>query len=107
MFQRIISNDTPLWHIVVDGNPVPAQPGETVAQAMLAHNLRTCRSTAVSGAARGPYCLMGICFDCLVTIDGEQNLQGCLVPVQDGMQITSQAGARRLAGIEEYKREST
>jgi sarcosine oxidase subunit alpha len=48
----------------------------------------------VSGAPRAPYCLMGICFDCLVTIDGIGNRQGCLVPVRAGMEIETQVGGR-------------
>jgi predicted molibdopterin-dependent oxidoreductase YjgC len=38
--------------------------------------------------------MMGVCFDCLVVIDGRQDQQGCLVPVADGMEIETQRGAR-------------
>ena len=51
---------------------------------------------AVSGAPRLPYCMMGVCFDCLVTIDGVGNRQGCLVPVAEGMQIETQKGKREI-----------
>ena len=51
---------------------------------------------AVSGAPRLPYCMMGVCFDCLVTIDGVGNRQGCLVPVAEGMQIEIQKGKREI-----------
>ena len=50
------------------------------------------------GAARGPYCLMGVCFECLVVIDGVGNRQGCLIAVEDGMRVETQRGARRLGG---------
>ena len=56
-----------------------------------------CRTTPVTGAPRAPYCMMGVCFDCLVTIDGVGNRQGCLVPVREGMRIETQqrqAGGR-------------
>jgi sarcosine oxidase subunit alpha len=48
----------------------------------------------VTGAPRAPYCLMGVCFDCLVTVDGVGSRQGCLVPVRDGMAIETQLGKR-------------
>lgn len=84
-----------------DGCPVEARVGQTVAQALLAANLPLCRRTPVSGAARGPYCLMGVCFDCLVTIDGQQNQQACLVAVRAGMQVQGQDGARLLDPTED------
>ncbi len=79
-----------------DGHSVAAFEGQTVAQALVAANHRICRTTPVSGSARAPYCLMGICFDCLVTIDGRQNQQACLIPVAAGMQVTLQDGERQL-----------
>jgi len=48
----------------------------------------------VSGEPRAPSCMMGVCFACLVTIDGIGNRQGCLVPVSDGMAIKTQRGKR-------------
>jgi sarcosine oxidase subunit alpha len=63
---------------------------------MLAAGLSRCRTTPVSGAPRAPYCMMGVCFDCLVTIDGVGNRQGCLVRVRDGMQVEIQLGKREL-----------
>ena len=83
--------------IDVDGKSVRARPGDTVAVAMLANGIDHCRTTPVTGAPRAPYCLMGVCFECLVTIDGVGSRQGCLVPVRDGMRIETQQG-RREAG---------
>ena len=78
--------------LVIDGTSVQARPGDSVAAAMLAAGVSHCRTTAVSGAPRAPYCMMGVCFDCLVTIDGVGNRQGCLVRVRDGMQVGIQLG---------------
>ena len=50
----------------------------------------------MSGAPRLPYCMMGVCFDCLVTIDGIGNRQGCLVPVRAGMKVEIQKGKREI-----------
>jgi len=78
----------------VDGQPIRARAGDTVAAAMLAAGLDHCRTTPVSGAPRAPYCLMGVCFECLVTIDGVGSRQACLIPVRDGMTVETQLGKR-------------
>ena len=67
------------------GKRVTARAGDTVAAALLAAGFDHCRTTPISGAPRAPYCMMGVCFDCLVTIDGIGNRQGCLVQVREGM----------------------
>jgi predicted molibdopterin-dependent oxidoreductase YjgC len=81
-----------------DGRALTARAGDTVAAALLANGVQACRQTPVSGAARGPYCMMGVCFECLVVIDGVGNRQGCLVPLREGMRIETQAGRRHPDG---------
>ena len=94
MFRRLIkAHELPLT-IYVNGAATPARHGDTVAASMLASGHVACRTTAVSGAPRGPYCLMGVCFDCLVTIDGSGNRQACMTTVRDGMRIETQHGRR-------------
>ncbi|SKA16153.1 sarcosine oxidase subunit alpha [Enhydrobacter aerosaccus] len=92
MFKRL--HDTPTVTIKVNGQTVRARSGDTVAAALLAAGIDHCRTTPVTGAPRAPYCLMGVCFDCLVTIDGIGNRQGCLVPVREGMEVATQVGKR-------------
>ena len=82
--------------IFVEGTVVDAREGDTVSAALLASGLDVRRKTAVSGAPRLPFCMMGVCFDCLVTIDGVGNRQGCLVPVAEGMQVEIQKGKREI-----------
>lgn len=77
-----------------DGKPLTGRPGDTVAAALLANGIVACRETPVSDTPRAPYCLMGVCFDCLVVIDGVGNRQGCLVPLAEGMRIETQHGRR-------------
>ncbi len=84
--------------IYFEDRPVVACEGDTVAAALLAAGHDMTRTTAVSGAERGPFCMMGICFDCLLEIDGEANRQGCMVDVRDGMRVRAMSGARQLAG---------
>ena len=82
--------------VTVDGRPVEARAGESVAAAMLAAGVESCRTTPVGGVPRAPYCMMGVCFDCLVTIDGVGNRQACLETVREGMAIETQHGKREL-----------
>ena len=81
-----------------EGRPVEAEEGDTVATALLAAGVGATRTSAVSGAARGAYCMMGVCFDCLVMIDGAPNRQGCMTEIREGMRIERQDGARRIGG---------
>ena len=78
-----------------EGRPLRFRAGETVAGALMAAGITTFRETPVSGAGRGPWCLMGVCFDCLVSIDGRENQRACMVPARAGMQVRRQIGARR------------
>jgi aerobic-type carbon monoxide dehydrogenase small subunit (CoxS/CutS family) len=75
--------------ITVDGQPVRAFAGESVASALLALGRRTFRHTG-HGAPRGLFCGMGVCFDCLVTVDGVENVRACLTPVAEGMEIDTE-----------------
>jgi len=96
MFKRSDQDNRPPVQIFVDGAAIAARAGDTVSAALLASGRDVRRTTAVSGAPRLPYCMMGVCFDCLVTIDGVGNRQGCLVPVAEGMQIEIQKGKREI-----------
>jgi predicted molibdopterin-dependent oxidoreductase YjgC len=79
--------------IEVDGQPVEAFAGETVAAVLLALGHRSFRHTDKEHAPRGLFCGMGICFDCLVTIDGVPNVRACMTPVQAGMVVTTEGGS--------------
>lgn len=64
-----------------------APRGATVASALLSAGITAFRETSVSGAARGPFCLMGACYDCLVSINGV-TVQACMTPIEEGLQIS-------------------
>jgi D-hydroxyproline dehydrogenase subunit gamma len=96
MFRRLLDALDTRVTLTVDGKPVEAHTGDSVAAAMLAAGLSHCRTTAISGAKRAPYCMMGVCFDCLVTVDGIGNRQGCLVEVRNGMRVEIQHGRREI-----------
>lgn len=80
--------------IHVDKREVIAYAGQTLAASLLAAGVTPFRQTAVSGAPRSPLCLMGVCFECLVAVDGAQNVQSCMVEVRDGMRVQLLNGAR-------------
>ena len=94
MFRRLPDTVGETVTLRVDGKPLSARAGDSVAAAMIVGGHDHCRTTPVSGSPRAPYCMMGVCFDCLVTVDGVGNRQGCLVQVLDGMQIETQIGKR-------------
>jgi D-hydroxyproline dehydrogenase subunit gamma len=77
-----------------DGREIVARLGDSVAVALLAAGEVSLRETPISGAPRAPYCMMGICFDCLVEIDGIGNRQACLTQATQGMNVRRQRGAR-------------
>lgn len=78
--------------ITLDGTAVPFTPGQSVGGALLASGRLAWRSTRHDGAPRGLFCGIGVCFDCLVTINGIPNERACLVRAVPGMAVTTQAG---------------
>lgn len=78
-----------------DGRPCEGREGDTVAAALLAAGVRATRTHPVTGEERGPLCMMGACYECLVEIDGQPNRQACQVRLRPGMVVAPQKGARR------------
>jgi predicted molibdopterin-dependent oxidoreductase YjgC len=76
--------------IEVDGEVIVACDGQTVAAALIAAGKPVFRHMP-SGAPRGIFCGMGVCFDCLVTVDGLADQRACMTPVRQGMRV--QTGA--------------
>jgi predicted molibdopterin-dependent oxidoreductase YjgC len=96
MFKRLQPDTAKAVTVLIDGKSCAVYPTDTVAAALLAAGVDDCRTTPVSGAPRAPYCMMGVCFDCLVEIDGVGNRQACLVRVREGMRVERQRGKREL-----------
>jgi predicted molibdopterin-dependent oxidoreductase YjgC len=97
MFRRLPDAAGDTVAFTIDGERAQAFAGDTVAAALLLAGVEHCRTTPVSGAKRAPYCMMGVCFECLVSIDGVGNRQACLIPVREGMRVETQQGARAIA----------
>lgn len=97
MFRKLHDPGPQAVTVFIDGRPVVAETGESVAAVMLRQPERWGRTTPVSESPRAPFCMMGVCFDCLVEIDGKGSVQGCLTQVRAGMRIARQQGRRSLS----------
>lgn len=97
MFRKLHDPGPATVTVHIDGLPVIAEAGESVAAVLLRQAEGWSRTTPVSQSRRAPYCMMGVCFECLVEVDGCGSVQGCLTPVQDGMRIVRQQGRRSLS----------
>ncbi len=95
MFKKLHEPTEDMVRIEIDGTAVEIPAEDTVAAAVLAFGLGNVRTTPVSGKPRAPYCLMGVCFDCLMEIDGVPNRQACMITVRDGMSVRRQFGVRK------------
>jgi len=76
----------PGFHFWLDGTPIQALPGDTLASALYAAGIRAWRR-ARPGDERGLLCGMGVCFDCLVTVDGMPGQRACQVLARPGMKV--------------------
>ena len=97
MFKSVLDSTErgPSVTVTVEGQAVEVWEGESVASLLLRH-FGTARLTPVSQSPRAPFCMMGVCFDCLAVIDGKGSIQSCLEPVRAGMSIERQKGAREV-----------
>jgi aerobic-type carbon monoxide dehydrogenase small subunit (CoxS/CutS family) len=76
-----------------DGEKIVAITGQSVAAALLAAKQRTLRKTRFNNNERGVFCGIGVCFDCLVVIDGITNQRACLIEAKPGMKVQTQVGS--------------
>lgn len=93
MFKTLPDAGAATVTVIINGTPFLAPHDCTAAAALLLAGATPTRTTPVSGEPRAPYCMMGVCFECLAEIDGAPNQQACLVPVAEGMRINRQAGS--------------
>jgi predicted molibdopterin-dependent oxidoreductase YjgC len=71
--------------IVVDGKTVEAPAGISLGALLHERNGKVLRHTSRTVSGRGLFCGMGVCFDCLVTVDGRINQRACMTTVHEGM----------------------
>lgn len=87
--------------ISFDGTPISARAGVSVGAALTDAGIRSWRRARIGGDGRGLFCGIGVCFDCLITVDGAPNQRACLVPVAEGMRLTSGVGDDERGGSDE------
>lgn len=97
MFKKLHETGAAALTIHIDGQLVKADSGETVAAVLLREKTLASRSSPVNGSPRAPFCMMGVCFDCLAVVNGVASTQSCLVSVQEGMCVERQFGRRSLS----------
>jgi hypothetical protein len=93
MFVRTADADSPPIVVLLDGAPFEGRQGDSIATVLLLAGRVACRRSFVSGAPRGPYCMMGVCFECLVRVDGIDGLQACMIPIRPDMRIDTSMAA--------------
>ncbi|MDQ4501450.1 (2Fe-2S)-binding protein [Sinomonas sp. ASV322] len=79
------ASGTPAVAFSFNGAPFEAAPGQTVGAALVAGGVPAWRTTRKGGRPRGLFCGIGVCFDCLVTVDGVANQRACLVEAREGL----------------------
>lgn len=83
-----------------DGHAVPFAPGQSVAAALVASGVTSWRSTRTGAEPRGLFCGIGVCYDCLLTVDGRRSQRACVTPAGQGQDVRSDDPARPLAATE-------
>ena len=98
MFKSLASSSAEVV-IEIDGVEVTVPAGVSIAAALLYLDRIPTRSSPVNDAPRAPFCMMGICFECLVEVDGEPNQRGCQRQVEAGMKLRLQLSAQGLLDL--------
>jgi hypothetical protein len=82
-----------LVSVLVDDQAIELPDGEMLAAALLAAGYAVLNDSIVEGAPRGPFCLMGSCFQCIAEIDGQPQARTCRVAVRAGLRVRRPRGA--------------
>ncbi|NOQ77743.1 MAG: (2Fe-2S)-binding protein [Methylococcaceae bacterium] len=92
MFKQLPGDKVGNVEIILNGQPLQVVQGISVAAAVLSNHQRFTRTTPISGSQRAPFCMMGVCYDCLMVINGKANQRACATIVEEGMYIDNQQG---------------
>ncbi|MET1074297.1 MAG: (2Fe-2S)-binding protein, partial [Umezawaea sp.] len=79
--------------ITIDGEPHDVPPDRTIAAALIASGRPSWRTTRDGGRPRGVFCGIGVCFDCLVVVNGVPDVRACQRYLADGDAVRTQHGA--------------
>jgi D-hydroxyproline dehydrogenase subunit gamma len=97
MFRKLPELPGGALTIYIDGQPIEADPAESVAAVLLRQEEPWSRLTPVTRSRRAPYCMMGVCFECIADMEEGQSVQTCLIPVREGLRIVRRRGKRSLS----------
>lgn len=97
MFRQLSDPSSESFSVFIDGQEVQAWASDTVAAVLLRTAPFISRTTSVRSSPRAPYCMMGVCFDCLATVDGMPSVQTCMVVARAGMQINRAIGLTKVS----------
>ena len=92
---------TPSQTFRFDEREISFRPGQSVGAALMDAGIKSWRLTRKNSSPRGLFCGIGICYDCLVSVDGEANQRACLVPARPGMTLSSGSGSGNESGDNE------
>ena len=83
----------------LDSQLIEAFPGETIAAALLAAEIRTLRRTEKTDMPRGLFCGMGVCQECLVEVDGVSNQRACMTKLERHVSVRRQSHRARATAV--------
>ena len=75
-----------------DDRTIPFLEGQTVGAALINAGIHSWRVTRRRATPRGLFCGIGVCYDCLISVNGAANLRACQVTAAPGMSVTTQTG---------------
>jgi NADH dehydrogenase/NADH:ubiquinone oxidoreductase subunit G len=90
-----LKENTETVTIFYNGKPLLAEAGDNVSTALMAQGIRIFRHTKKSDEPRGIFCAIGRCTDCMMTIDGKENVRSCIMPVREGMVVEEASWNRK------------
>lgn len=79
---------------MVDGMPVSALRGQSLAGALEAAGFRAWRRNAVNGKLRAPFCGMGVCFECELHVEGTTERRACMIEVESDLAVTTEVAGK-------------
>ncbi|NOQ63237.1 MAG: (2Fe-2S)-binding protein [Methyloprofundus sp.] len=90
MFKQLPNSDVEMVDVFLNQQKISVPMGTSVAAMALSNGLRSTRTTVISNSRRAPFCMMGVCYDCLMIIDGKANQRACMTHVAQDMHVESQ-----------------
>ncbi|RVU30709.1 MULTISPECIES: (2Fe-2S)-binding protein [Neptunomonas] len=101
MFRLLSRPVEPMVTLTINGAPHTVPAGCSVWTAMTLAGQTETRKSPVTEQPRSAYCAMGVCFECLVEVNGMPNRQACLTPVEEGMVVSHQTITEQTAALPE------